>query len=92
MKLIKYSASWCQPCKQLSNSLKQVDLSGITLEEQDIDTLPRLMLQTLGIRGVPLLVLQDDNGNELDRRAGFMQASTIQEWLQNNSSTQEKQP
>lgn len=92
MKLIKYSASWCQPCKQLSNSLKQVDLSGITLEEQDIDTLPRLMLQTLGIRGVPLLILQDDNGNELDRRAGFMQASAIQEWLQNNSSTQEKQP
>ena len=35
--LLKFSASWCQPCKQLSGVFKHVDLKEVELKEIDIE-------------------------------------------------------
>ena len=69
MKLVKLSATWCGPCKMLSNTLKEVDLSGYEFVEIDVDE-QRDTAMKYNIRGVPVLVIEDDNGNELRRTVG----------------------
>lgn len=54
----KFSATWCQPCKTLTNWLAS---KGITLPEYDIDnpdTKP--LLQRFGVRSVPTVVIDED--------------------------------
>lgn len=82
MKLIKLSATWCGPCKMLSNTLKEVDLSGYEFVEIDVDE-QRDIAMKYNIRGVPVLVIEDDNGNELRRTVGNKNKTQLQEFLAN---------
>lgn len=82
MKLIKLSATWCGPCKMLSNTLKEVDLSGYEFVEIDVDE-QRDLAMKYNIRGVPVLVVEDDNGNELRRTVGNKNKTQLQEFLAN---------
>lgn len=82
MKLIKLSATWCGPCKMLSNTLKEVDLSGYEFVEIDVDE-QRDTAMKYNIRGVPVLVVEDDNGNELRRTVGSKNKTQLQEFLAN---------
>ena len=80
MKLIKLSATWCGPCKMLSNTLEDVDLSGYEFVEIDVDQ-QRDTAMKYNIRGVPVLVIEDDNGNELRRTVGNKNKTQLQEFL-----------
>lgn len=82
MKLIKLSATWCGPCKMLSNTLEDVDLSGYEFIEIDVDH-HRDTAMKYNIRGVPVLVIEDDNGNELRRTVGNKNKTQLQEFLAN---------
>lgn len=53
-KVLRFTASWCQPCKMLAMNLKDEDL-GIPVEVVDIDVHPDVV-QEYGIRGVPTLL------------------------------------
>ena len=35
--LLKFSASWCQPCKSLAANMKHVDFGDVEVKEIDID-------------------------------------------------------
>ena len=67
MKVIKFSASWCQPCKFLSKMLER-DPLGVEVEEVDIDENSDMANQ-FKVRSVPTLVLMKD-GVEVDRIMG----------------------
>lgn len=69
MKILKFYGEWCSPCKMLSNILKSNDL-GIPVEEIDIDENPELT-QKYGVRGVPTMVLLNDDGVEVRRLIGL---------------------
>lgn len=74
MKVLKFQADWCQPCKMLSNTLKDIQ-TDIPVVEVDIDnnsTEVTELLRTYGIRGVPTLVMVDDNGIEVKRKVGMV--------------------
>jgi thioredoxin 1 len=60
MKLLKFSATFCQPCKTLDATLKRIlpDYPDITLEEIDISDDADLARQH-GVRSVPTLILGD---------------------------------
>lgn len=79
MKLIKFSASWCQPCKTLANLLSTVDLP-CDIEEIDIDADHDTPAKFM-VRGVPTLVAVDDSGNEIDRMVGATSAQALSNWL-----------
>ena len=68
MKAVRMTASWCQPCKSLARSL---DLQGIKIEAVDIDE-NREMAIKYNIRGVPTILILDDNGAEVERIVGAM--------------------
>lgn len=78
-KLLKFSATWCGPCKSLSNNLKNVDLGDVKLVEIDIEEEEAIAIR-YGIRGVPTLVLIDGD-NEVKRKTGVMMADQIKEFI-----------
>lgn len=83
MKLIKYSAkTWhCPSCIQLSKLLDSVDLKDIEFLEIDIDSLKRQEMQDLKIRGVPVLRLLSDEGEEVKRMTGVPTKQQLEEFL-----------
>ena len=66
----------------LSNTLEDVDLSGFDFVEIDVDQ-QRDTAMKYNIRGVPVLVIEDDNGNELRRTVGNKNKTQLQEFLAN---------
>lgn len=81
MKVLKFSASWCQPCKMLQ---KIIDVAGdkitVDIESIDIDEDTKTAMQ-YNVRGVPTLVLIDDVGNEIKRNVGMITEERLLEWL-----------
>jgi thioredoxin-like negative regulator of GroEL len=77
--LLKFSASWCQPCKALAGNMKYVDFGDVILKEYDIEN--NLEESTkFGIRSVPTLVLLKD-GVEVKRKSGVLMADKIEEFI-----------
>lgn len=74
--IYKFSASWCNPCKQLSKTLEGEDL-GCDLIEIDIDQ-NRELCEKYNIRGVPTLVYVG-NGQTL---VGNNLLSDIKRWIE----------
>ena len=77
-KILKFQASWCQPCKMLSKAIEGEDL-GVVVEEVDIDDNRDLAIQ-YGVRGVPTMVLVRE-GTEVARVSGYMSADKVREWV-----------
>lgn len=81
MKALKFSASWCGPCKALGMTIAGAQ-DKITTEivEYDIDTCGSISSQ-YHIRGVPTMVLLNDQGAEVNRQVGTMTESQLLEFL-----------
>jgi len=78
LELLKFSASWCQPCKMLGKIMEGEDL-GVPVKEIDIDEQSELA-QSYQIRGVPTLVLVKD-GVEIKRKSGMMMLPELQSFV-----------
>lgn len=68
MKLIKFSASWCMPCKNLESRLNKLNLT-IDLVSYDVEEDVELT-EEWKVRNVPTVILIDDNGHEVKRWVG----------------------
>lgn len=68
-KILKFSTSYCGPCKQLKKELEDFDL--IPIESIDADEDEELCLK-YNIRSVPVLIFLGENDTELGRRVGFI--------------------
>ena len=77
--LIKFSASWCQPCKALAGNMKYVDFGDVEVKEVDIDE-NFDEAKKFNIRGVPTLVLLEDDV-EVKRTSGVLMADKIEEFI-----------
>lgn len=81
MKVLKFEASWCGPCKSLSKVFEEAkDKISMPVEVIDIDQ-NRDMAVKYGIRGVPTLVILDDEDKEVKRTSGMMMESKLLEFL-----------
>ena len=70
LKVLKFSASWCGPCKQLTPIFNQVksEVSDVVFQEVDVDAESSLAIQ-YKVRGVPTIVIEKD-GQEVKRIVG----------------------
>lgn len=82
MKLLKLQASWCNPCKVLSNTLKNCNL-GIEVQEIDIDDNPEITSK-YKVRGVPTMIIVDDEGNTVSTLVGVKTKEEIENWVSSN--------
>jgi thioredoxin 1 len=70
LKVTKFSASWCGPCKELAPIFNQVksEVSDVVFQEVDVDTDSSAAIQ-YKVRGVPTIVIEKD-GQEVKRIVG----------------------
>jgi thioredoxin 1 len=78
MKVLRFTASWCQPCKMLAKTLEDVETQ-IPIEVIDIDENQQLAMD-YGIRGVPTLVMLDGD-IEVKRVSGMLMKNQLTDWL-----------
>jgi len=77
MKVMKFSATWCQPCKNLSKTLEGISEElKLPLEEVDIEEQQDTAME-FGIRSVPTLVKVDENMQPISTIVGSQ--STVEE-------------
>ena len=74
-KILKFSASWCQPCKQISKIMSELDLS---MQIEEIDKNEQAAID-YKIRSVPTLVLIK-GGKEISRITGSKTAEQIKQF------------
>ena len=77
--LLKFQADWCNPCKQLSSVMKDVDF-GMIVTTVDIDQ-DTAMTTKYQIRGVPTLIILED-GREVKRMSGVKKLDDLKQWLE----------
>jgi thioredoxin 1 len=78
-KIIRFTASWCQPCKALASILEEIN-TNIPIEVVDIDAQQDIAIE-YGIRGVPTLVKVDENGNITGRMVGIKAKNLVEEFI-----------
>lgn len=79
-KVLRFTASWCGPCKALAMTLAEID-SSLPMEVIDIDVHPEIA-QEYGVRSVPTLVMLDEN-IEIKRMHGTKTKTDLEQWLIN---------
>ena len=79
--LLKFSADYCTPCKQLSKTLAEVDLQGISYQDISIEGNLHLVKQW-SIRSIPTLILLDEEGKEIKRHTGSLSAPALMDFLE----------
>ena len=73
--ILEFYGTYCAPCKQLENEIKQLDFSNIKIGKINIDNELDLALK-YGIMSVPSLVFINNN-NVLESHSGFLTKDEI---------------
>jgi thioredoxin 1 len=78
-KLLRFTASWCQPCKAMTKLMEDID-TNLPIEVIDIDEQSELAVE-YGIRSVPTLVMVDEN-IEVRRMVGLVTKEKLNKWME----------
>ena len=84
--VIRFSASWCSPCKELTPILEKLSKNfegKATFYYADVEEGGLNKGSELGIRGVPSTILFK-RGVEVDRLVGYPGEAKVAEWLSKN--------
>jgi thioredoxin 1 len=81
MKLLKFYADWCGPCKGLNQIIQQAgDKITVPVENVNIDE-NIFMAQNFQVRSVPTMILVDENETEIKRHVGVLNEEKLLEFL-----------
>jgi thioredoxin-like negative regulator of GroEL len=72
----------------MSEVLEQANLQGVPLLQLDVDDYPDVA-QKFGVRGLPTLILVEEEGEEreVDRKVGAAGAADVEEWLRSHTGS-----
>lgn len=78
IRILKFYADWCGPCKELSEDLVKANLK-IDIEEIDIDDPNKQdLVEKYNIRSLPTLIFINEENEELERIVGTVTINKIQ--------------
>lgn len=81
MKVLKFYATWCGPCKGLSAVLGGMTNVPLAVEEVDIDQNLDLAKQ-YSIRSVPTMVIVNEDGTEVKRAVGMLTEAQVLKFME----------
>jgi len=76
-KILRFTASWCQPCKMLAKNLETANIE-LPIEVIDIDEDQKKAIE-YQVRSVPTLVMVE-NDTEVKRNVGVISTKQLEEW------------
>jgi thioredoxin 1 len=85
MKLIKFYADWCAPCRALTPTIEKIVQNNSTIQyetinvDEDDET-----CKQYDVRGIPAVVILDGNGNVVDKIFGNKPEEVYLEALKND--------
>ena len=68
-KIYYFTAAWCQPCKQLSPIMEELQSEGLSVQKIDVDTNPEAV-KSFGVKNIPTVILTLD-GIDSGRKLGL---------------------
>lgn len=77
MKLLKFEADWCTKCKQVDKVLEGMNLP-FPVERIDADKDTATLIE-YGVRGIPHMILLDENNNIVKRIGGVLTKPQLEE-------------
>ena len=77
-RVLRFTATWCGPCKGLAMTLKNIETI-LPIEVIDIDEKSDIARE-YGIRSVPTLIMLDEN-TEVKRVSGALPQAQLEAWL-----------
>lgn len=84
MTLLKFTASWCAPCRTMASVMRGMDYVDVDVDSDEpiigLATGNGLALE-YSVRSVPTLVLVNDDMSEVSRLVGLKSREQIEAWL-----------
>ena len=81
MKIKKFYAEWCGPCKGLTMVINgALEKTDVTIENIDIDEKQDIAIE-YGVRGVPTMIMIDENNNQVKRMVGMQSLKDLENWF-----------
>lgn len=81
MKVLKFYASWCAPCKGLAMIVEGVrDSIDTVIEDIDIEQYPEIAVK-YAVRSVPTMIVITDTGEVVRRKTGMMNEEELLEFI-----------
>ena len=77
-RILRFTADWCNPCKQLSENIERANLK-IPVEVIDVEK-NESVANHYGIRNLPTMILLDEN-IEIKRISGLKTTNQIKTWI-----------
>ena len=81
MKVSLFTAQWCSACSTVKQALNAINTEDLEIEVLDVDTLGMQALSKVGIKGIPSLILYDNQGNEIKRKSGALTKKQLEVFL-----------
>lgn len=82
MKILKFYADWCGPCKQLTRTVErfkedhpEIDILAINVDDEEELT------TKYKIRNVPVIVKVGDDDVEIDRKVGAISYKELEDFI-----------
>ncbi len=79
MKVLRFTAVWCEPCKMLARNLENITTQ-VPIQVIDIDQEEDLA-RHFNVRSVPTLVLIDQDKKEVKRVVGVQSVDQLDQFI-----------
>jgi thioredoxin 1 len=84
--IIKFSAQWCGPCRQMENTIEAIekDTTNVKFYNVDVDDLPELA-EEFDVMSIPVLLFYKGSF-QVDRTLGGLPESKLREKIEENNN------
>ena len=85
MQVLKFTASWCGPCKMMAPMIEEFKQENEDVQIIDIDTDSGDSRQNrYEVMSVPTFIIVDELGNKIDSASGYMTRDMFEGFINKN--------